>query len=71
MTEPSLELLLEHQRRIIDELRDIRAAMLGLTAAVGRVEHELMEQRQDMGSLARVMLRFESRVSALEEVRAP
>jgi hypothetical protein len=64
MTEPSLELLLEHQRRIIDDLRDIRAT-------VGRIEHELMQQRQDMGSLARVMLRFESRVSALEEARAP
>jgi hypothetical protein len=45
---------------VLDEQRDIREMLT-------RIEHELMEQRQDIGSLGRVMLRFESRLHDLEE----
>ena len=46
--------------RVLAELRDVRAAN-------ARIEHELHEQRQDIGSLGRVMLRFESRLHDLEQ----
>lgn len=62
MTEPSLELLFEQNRRIIEELVDIREKLREMHSTLERME-------QDMRSLARVMLRFETRINTLEEAR--